>query len=203
MSGVGKLFFEGGQTPVVAGERTEVHVVIQTGDTPVASSDIWIAYPPALLEPILPLSAQDLAESQFRQVGAKVTEPGKLYLFALEPKQTVHGADGLVASIPFRAIRSGQAQLSFYCLDGSDRTTAIIQNDPSLANIFSCEQGMRQTKTIIITGENASVLGATTQSHTAPVWGYLIAAVILLSVSIVLLKNVLKKYLSRHSLSTH
>ena len=146
------------QLKVKEGDTFEVKVNIYTGQRSTASSDIYIDYDSSLLE-ALPAKTEN--GDLFSLVDAKIINPGRLYLSAIEDnRDRIQPEIGTVATIYFKARHTGQTQLDFVCNEYGNHSSQIIKGEASLENIISCPSTTTHTSSIQIDPASAVVLGA-------------------------------------------
>jgi hypothetical protein len=114
------------------GETIEVKVNIFTGAEKAAASDVYINYNPAYLEA---LPDKTKIGNLFSQVDAKLINPGRLYLYAIEDDRSKVRAElGTVATVYFKALTPAQTELSFSCNPFSGLSSQIIRGDDTLTS---------------------------------------------------------------------
>lgn len=162
MTQIASFSFEPVVKTVSQGDVVAVDVMMYSGDTPVISSDVWISYNPELLSIQNPQSPDIEKGSLFQNVNARTIAPGSIYLYGIQNSKTsTSAANGKIATIYFKAEKSGQALLRFECVPFSKQTSQIIESNAELTNIINCESTRSHTSTVTITSDN-SVLGAST-----------------------------------------
>jgi hypothetical protein len=140
-------------------EIIKVDINIYTDAQPVASTDVWITYDPAYLEPLVD---ETQAGSLFETIDTKIVSPGKVYIYGLQKNTFNVGAvQGKLATVVFKTKAAGETQLSFDCVPSKKRTSQIIKADRSLTNIISCSATMTHTAQVTIS-QKSSILGAAT-----------------------------------------
>jgi len=145
---------------IITGQTVSVAVNIFTNNQAVASTDVWIKYDPAVVQPV---TNSIIKGSLFEKVEAKIVSPGKLYLYGVRKNPVASTAlIGTVATIKFKALREGKTDLSFECSLFKKQSSTIILSDRSLANIISCESTITHSAQITVRG--GSILGVNT-SH--------------------------------------
>lgn len=143
---------------VKKGETFKVAVNMFSGDQPVASTDIMINYDKLLLEPL-----PDATENGkiFNTIDAKVIVPGKLYVYGIkENRNQAQPALDTVATVSFKALKPGNATLSFDCNQRTKNTSKIIENNSELSDIISCNATV--THTTLVSISDGAVLGVYT-----------------------------------------
>ncbi len=152
------LSFDPIELTVKKGETFKINVNMFSADQSVASSDIMINYDKILLEPV-PDSIEN--GDVFNTIETKVIAPGKLYVYGIEEnKNQAQSAQGTVAVVSFKALKTGIATLSFDCNQRNRNTSKIIKNDSQLEDIISCNATVSHVAEIAIT--DGTVLGTYT-----------------------------------------
>ncbi len=168
------LSFDPSDIKIKKGQEIQVNINMFTGNEAVASTDVMINYDTSLLEPI-PSATKN--GTIFQTIDTKVITPGKLYVYGVqENKNEFTAAQGTVATITFKALISGDTQLSFDCNPVIKNTSQIIKGNNTFENIISCTSTIAHTSSISIS--EGSVLGAYTNeklnTYTA-IFGILVA----------------------------
>ncbi len=163
-----------------------VDVLIYSGTDPVISVDTWISYDPSVLSIASPESPEIKKGEMFENVSAKVISPGNLYVYAINQSPSLKQVtNGKIATIYFKAQKSGQTELRFDCIPFNTQTSQIIKNDEELSNIINCTTTRAHTATVTINNQS-NVLGISASNAMQPRWGYVIVSVLLLILTVVL-----------------
>lgn len=148
--------FDPSTSQVKINDIVGININMYTNNESVASADIKIHYDRNLLEPIVD---QTKNGSIFQKVDAKIISPGILYVYGIqENKELMQPAQGTVATINFKAIKEGTAQLTFNCDPVQNTTSQIIKNNAEFENIINCTSTLSHRAEIVIA--KGSVLGA-------------------------------------------
>ncbi len=163
------LSFEPVNTTLSLGDFGEIYVNIFTENQSVISTDIWITYDPAIIQPILPAKGNKLFES----TEARIVSPGKLYVYGIRrDTMTAGSANGAITSLKFKALKEGSTKLTFECPTLGTTRSQIIKNDKELSNIIDCARTVSHTSTVSVV-EKTNILGAYDQEGGAPMMLYL------------------------------
>lgn len=172
--------FEPVNVTVSKGDIIPLDVMIYSGDDPVISTDAWIAYDPTMLSISTPQNPELIKGELFQSVDAKIISPGRLYIYAINPSHTEKKeTNGKLATVYFKAEKSGQVELRFECNPFSTQTSQIIKNDEELNNIINCTSTQSHTSTVTI-GNSGSVLGVSVNKTMTTNLGYVVATILLL-----------------------
>jgi hypothetical protein len=143
-------------------EIITVDVNIYTADTPVASTDVWVRYDPRYLEPLVDTTKKG---NLFNTIDTKIVSPGNLYVYGVQQDTSQsESKKGKLATLSFKALSSGQTQLSFECVPFKKQTSQIIKADSQLTNIISCPATVTHTAQVTISADS-SVLGENTRMN--------------------------------------
>ncbi len=136
-----------------SGETFTVSIDIDAGSDQVAGSDIYIDYDTALVE------AQTVTAGSYFPKVNNVPSSGRLYISGIiENQGDYKTGTGTVATVVFKAIKSGSTTLKFDCDLSKSDTSKIVQNDINATNIINCDGN---TSLIV------DITGATTTSNTS------------------------------------
>ena len=181
ISSAASLSFEPVQSEAIVGTPFDIQLNIFSDREAVLSTDVWISYDPAVLQPILPVKEGAL----FASTDAKIITPGTLYMYGIRRDPTTAGvANGTIATLSFRPLKDTATTLRIQCGNTQLIHSQIIKNDTSLNNILNCERTAAHTATITV--GNSQVLGTSTQTVRPALMWQLTAAVALLILGVLL-----------------
>lgn len=155
------LSFDPVQINTKTGQTISIDVNMYTGEESVASTDVMIHYDKALLEPVL---SETKNGNIFQKVEAKSILPGTMYLYGIqENPDLAQPAQGRVATITFKTLNEGNAQITFDCDPVKNTTSQIIKNNSEFENIINCTSTLSHATEVTIT--KGSVLGAYSDTY--------------------------------------
>jgi|GEM_PF-1823038 len=156
------LSFEPAIQTVSTGDTVAVAIQVSGRDTPIVSADVWIRFDPSLLTVASPESQNVKKGPLFEHVDAKLISPGSLYVYAINSTNTPRSnIEGTVATVEFKALKSGRAEIRFDCSPAEKQTSQLITTDSTLSNVIDCTATKTHTSTVTI-GSSQNVLGAAT-----------------------------------------
>lgn len=139
---------------VVVGQTVQVPITVDAGTEQIRSVDVYVLYDATLLE------AQGVAEGSFFPTVTKNITSGKVYIAGLvdDPASSKTGS-GILATITFKGLANGVANVTFDCRTNVNNSSKIIKNDMNATNIITCSQNGALAVTV---GTGSSSAGGTT-----------------------------------------
>lgn len=170
-----------------SGDIVAVDLILNNDGSPVASIDAFISFDENILS-LTNLNNPEIKKTDlFASVGAKRSEPGLLYVYAINTNNAVEKS-GSVATLYFQAQKTGTTELKIRCTT-SNESSKVIKKDPEFPNIIECQKTNSQTSSIsVVSGDN--VLGTKDRVTPLPIW----ALVMILMVGVVLFIAIIYKY---------
>lgn len=143
---------------VNAGETFTVKVNINTEGEEVNSADIYLNFNSSLIE------AQQITAGSFFPTVTNDISAGMVYIAAMvdDPASSKTGS-GEVATITFKALANGSAEISFDC-----DSSKIVKADVNATNILVCSKNNKTTLTIGSGGSTTSSTPAPTTVSSLP-----------------------------------
>lgn len=176
-----------------SGDIVAVDLILSSHDNPIVSVDSFISYDASMLAVVNPASPDVNKSALFESVGAKVSEPGTLYVYAINSKGAT-AQSGKIATFYLQAQKTGITELKILCSQ-VDKSSQIIGNDKEFSNIIDCKKTSFHTATVNIgTGDN--VLGASDRVMTPSVMvliGVTLIGVAVFTMLVFKYKNLIKK----------
>jgi hypothetical protein len=169
------LSFEPVAVNTSKGKLIDVTVNIFTGSQSVTSTDVWINYDPAIIQPVLDTVKTG---SLFDTIEFKIIEPGKLYIYGIQknPRQ-VDPVQGTLATIQFTALTEGTSFLSFDCDPSQKLSSQIIASDSNLSNVIHCDVTKAHSASVTVSG--SSILGVSTENTIVTQISYVVGVIVL------------------------
>lgn len=169
------LSFDPVNTQTTTGRTVDITVNIYTGSQPVASTDIWLNYDPAILQPIVDSVKTG---SLFDTIALKEIAPGRLYIYGIQKNpRDVEPVQGTLATIQFMAIKEGTADLRFECNPTQKATSQIIAADKNLSNVISCPATTAHSASVSVSGNN--ILGVSTENTIITQLSYVLGVIVI------------------------
>jgi len=176
MTNISSFSFDPISATVTEGGTLTVDVLMYSGSDPIISTDVWISYNPEILTPITEGEQAVIGGDFFQITDAKIVSPGKMYLYAInQSPANVNTTNGKLASIRFKARKTGTTELHFDCIPFHKQTSQIIKYDAELSNVINCRATRAHSSSVVVKSEN--VLGASTQNSYQT--GYIVLAILL------------------------
>lgn len=145
------LEFDKPTATVNVGSTIEVAVLIDSGSNQISSTDAYVLYDPGLLEAIA------ITPGAFFPTVVNNITSGRLYIAGLvDDAASSKTGTGIVATITFKGLAIGQANLAYDCQQGVYNSSKIIQNDLDATNIIDCGQGGSSLISVEAAGANTN-----------------------------------------------
>lgn len=169
------LSFDPVEVQISKGKQVDITVNIFTGSQSVTSTDVWINYDPAIIQPELNTVKTG---SLFDTIEYKIIEPGKLYLYGIQknPRQA-DPVQGTLATVQFTALTNGTSALSFDCDPSQKLTSQIIASDSNLSNVIGCD--VTKAHSASITVSDSTILGVSTENTFVTQISYVVGVIVL------------------------
>lgn len=133
------------------GDTFQIGVVVDAGSDQITSTDAYISYDATLLQ------AQSVAGGSFFPTVSNNITSGKVYVAGLvDDPATYKTASGTLATITFKALKSGSGTLGFDCQSGVSGSSKIIKNDTNATNVIQCAQNGSASFTVGSGGSSSS-----------------------------------------------
>lgn len=133
-----------------------VAVTINAGADQIAGTDIYINYNKTLV------SVQSVTSGDFFPLVGNTPQDGRLYISGVVANQgEFKTGTGTVATVIFKALTAGTAELVFDCDLTKTETSKIVQNDINASNIINCSGNGKYTATIAGGGSITPAAGGT------------------------------------------
>ncbi len=129
---------------LTTGSTTQIGVTVDSDSQEILSSDVYVLYDTKVLEVQSVVYGTYFPSVQHSITTGKVTIRGHVQDAATSRK----GA-GTLATITFRALAPGTANLSFFCDLSASDTSKIVKNDINASNIIICTQNNTSTLTVV------------------------------------------------------
>lgn len=185
-SAIASFSFDPVNITASAGDIIPVDVMIYSGSDPVISTDIYISYDPSILSIASPQNPELKKGELFQSVDAKIIQPGNLYVYAINQSPDLKQVtNGKIATVYFKAEKSGTTNLRFECVPFMSQTSQIIRNDEELTNIINCTT-TRAHATSVVVQDKKEVLGVSVSNNMQSGWGYVVVSLMMLILTAVL-----------------
>lgn len=144
---------------VAVGQTVNIKVNISSGTETVRSTDAFVSYDSAYFE------TPTVTNGTFFQTAFQNIDTTRVYVAGLQtdPASTVQGT-GTIATITFRAKKSGSTRLTFVCGTNTANDSTIVAGSGS-ANIIQCSSN--GSSTITIAGDSSSPAATATPASGA------------------------------------
>ena len=151
------LKFDKTSASVSSSDTFDVEVIVDAGSDQITSTDVYVIYDSSILE------AQNVTSGSFFPSVSPQISTGSVYIAGMvEDAATYKTSSGTLATIRFKALKSGSTTLKFNC-SGTDGPSKILKNDINTTNIIDCNSN----GTVAVTVDGASSSGATATPTTA------------------------------------
>lgn len=152
------LKFDKTSVSVKSGETFSIQVIVDAGTENILGVDAYILYDSALLE------AQSVANGTFfDSVVHSLTTAGKAYIAGLvEDPATSRTGTGTIATITFKALKSGSGTLSYDCRTGASDSSKVVKNDIDATNIIECSKN--GSSSVTVSGGTSTIAPTTASS---------------------------------------
>lgn len=183
-SGVGAatLNFDPTTSAPAVDETFSVAVTIDAGSAQIAGTDIYINYDKTLV------SVQSVTSGDYFPLVGNTPSDGRLYISGVVANQgEFKTGAGTVATVIFKALTAGSAELVYDCDLTKTETSKIVQNDINASNIINCAGNGKHTATIAGGGSTTPAAGSSgTGGTTLPTSGVLDGAVTYSTIGVLL-----------------
>ena len=143
------LDFDKATATVNIGGNIDIGVRIDSGSNQISSTDAYVLYDPVLLEAVA------ITPGAFFPTVVNNITSGRLYIAGLvDDAASSKTGTGIVATITFKGLSIGQANLAYDCQQGVYNSSKIIQNDLDATNIIDCEQSGTSLISVEAAGTN-------------------------------------------------
>lgn len=184
-------------TSINVGETFPVDIVLETESSSVLSIDAYIKYDPTLLEVISSGSPDIKNGTLFETTGSRFINGDTFYVFAINKTAPVTRSD-TVATMYFRAKKTGSADISALCSTGDSQSSQIILNANTLDNVIDCKKTSESTITTNV-GNVENVLGASDSNNSSSLWFvlfFIFLSVLIATVFVYRVKSLRKKIIT-------
>lgn len=156
------LKFDKTEFSVNTGDTFNAAVVVDPGTENILGSDAYILYDATLLEAVSVSNG-----TYFDSVVNSLTTAGKAYIAGLvdDPGTSKTGV-GTIATVTFKALKSGTGTLSYDCRPGASDASKIVKNDIDATNIIDCAGNGTASVTVAGAGSTDSGTGTSTPTPT-------------------------------------
>lgn len=123
--------------------KFDVQINVDTEAVDTTSTDAVINFDNSLL------SVDSVSYGSFYSTVLHSQESGKLFISGMvsSPEQTVNGT-GTLATVSFKVLTSGTAELSFACTDGKTDDSNVTKNDLDSTDVIDCNRLQAATFTL-------------------------------------------------------
>ena len=183
-SGVGAatLNFDPTTSAPAVDETFSVAITMDAGADQIAGTDIYIDYDKTLV------SVQSVTSGDYFPLVGNTPSEGRLYISGVVANQgEFKTATGTVATVIFKALKAGTAELVFDCDLTKTETSKIVQNDINASNIINCSGNGKHTATIAGGGSITPPAGVGGGTGGLPASGVLDSAITYSTIGVVLL----------------
>lgn len=136
------LDFDAATKSVNVGDVFNLTVVVKAGTEQVRSSDAYISFDPAYVEP-----QSNITTGGFFSIIFNTINTNYVYVAGMENTGSTKTGTGNLATIPFKAKKSGSVILTYICGQGGSTDSTIIKASGS-TNIIDCNANGKSTITI-------------------------------------------------------
>lgn len=135
------LQFEPTTANLPLNQNLEIKVIVDAENDEITSTDAYVLYDQTLLEVV-----EIKNGALFPTITHDITTPGKIYIAGAidNPTTPITGKD-VLATIVFKGKKSGQATLSFDCVEGSSNESNIAKREIDAPDIIQCQLNNRAT----------------------------------------------------------
>lgn len=117
------------------GDTVQIGIVVDAGSDQITSTDAYVTYDATLLQ------AQSVSAGSFFPTVTNNITTGKVYVAGLVDDPAVYKtSSGTLATVTFKALKTGSGTLGFDCQTGASNSSKIIKNDTNATNVIVCTQ---------------------------------------------------------------
>ncbi len=155
------LRFNPATVSAVSGNTFQIAVTVDSVSEEILSTDAYILFDSKTL------SAQSVADGTYFPYVVHNIAPGKVSIRGLvTDAATSRTGSGTLATITFKVLTAGTANLSFFCDMNASDTSKIVKNDINASNIIVCTQNNTATVTAISPTPTGPANGTVTPTGT-------------------------------------
>lgn len=139
-----------------------VDVLVDSGTEQITGTDIYVLYDPQYLE------LQTVTAGSFFPKTDNIPSSGKLYVWGvIENQGEYKSGQGVVSTLTFKTIKSGNTTVQFDCNLSNTETSKILKNDINATNVINCGGNGSLLVNAPGTGTTTTTTGTSTTSTTS------------------------------------